>query len=126
VDGGGRTDGGEDRGGGERLDLERLGYELGGTCGVDPRPFTLRELLWMSKGRGALAWGTTASIVRASILAISGKEPPLESFIPKPYLPEFAKRELTAEEKELMESLGAETVEEAAAIWAEYLEKQRK
>lgn len=35
-----------------------------------------------------MAWGTTASIVRASILAIGGKEPPLESFIPKPYLPE--------------------------------------
>lgn len=70
----------------------------------------------MAKGRGALAWGTTASLVRASILAISGKEPPLESFIPKTYMPDFAKAKLTAEEKELMESLGAETVEEAAAI----------
>lgn len=69
----------------------------------------------MAKGRGALVWGSTASIVRASILAISGKEPPLEAFIPKPYLPEFTTR-LTDGDREFMERLGAKTVEEAAEI----------
>lgn len=33
--------------------------------GVDPGPLTLRELLWMSDGRGKHAWSQTCSIVAA-------------------------------------------------------------
>ena len=33
------------------MDFERWGWELGGFCGVDPEPRTLRELVWLASGR---------------------------------------------------------------------------
>jgi len=36
-------------------------FELAGFVGLDPRPFTLRELSQMAHGRAARAWDHTAS-----------------------------------------------------------------
>jgi len=38
-------------------------YELAGIVGINPDPFTLRELLWMAEGKGRENWNHTASIL---------------------------------------------------------------
>ena len=38
-------------------------YELAGMIGVDPGPFTLRELVWMADGRQREAWNHTSQLL---------------------------------------------------------------
>ena len=38
-------------------------YELAGIVGLDPGPFTLRELVWMAEGRRRELWDHTASLL---------------------------------------------------------------
>jgi len=38
-------------------------YECAGVVGVNPDPFTLRELLWMREGKASESWDHTAAIV---------------------------------------------------------------
>lgn len=50
----------------------------------------------MARGRCDVAWSMVTSIVRIVSLSMSGKEPPLEAFIPNTFLPEeMQRRELT-------------------------------
>lgn len=44
-------------------DTWRLIWQLAGIVGVDPRPLTLRELVWMSEARRREAWSHTASLL---------------------------------------------------------------
>lgn len=37
-------------------------FEIAGRLGVDPGPFTLRELLWMDEARFDAAWDHTAQV----------------------------------------------------------------
>lgn len=59
----------------------------------------------MAKAKLGAMWSTTSSIVRATVLAIAGSEPPLEAFIPGPFLP--AKESLTEEQRIEFEELRA-------------------
>lgn len=43
------------------LDLERECWEMAGVVGIDPRPFTYRQLFRMHKGRSRLLWDQTAA-----------------------------------------------------------------
>ena len=38
-------------------------YEVAGMLGVDPNPLTLRELLWMLKGRNKIQWQHTSELL---------------------------------------------------------------
>ncbi|MGE0606565.1 MAG: hypothetical protein AB7O62_05500 [Pirellulales bacterium] len=38
-------------------------YELAGIVGVDPSPFTLRELAWMAEGRQRESWNHTSQVL---------------------------------------------------------------
>jgi hypothetical protein len=38
-------------------------YELAGAVGVDPGPYTLRELDLMARGRGRMLWGIASHVL---------------------------------------------------------------
>ena len=53
--------------GGEPVkNIEVYGYELGGILGIDPRDFSIRQLVWMVEGRSRELWNHTARICMAS------------------------------------------------------------
>lgn len=43
-----------------------LAYRFGGVIGIDPGPFTLRELFWLVDGHARQVWQHTASILAAA------------------------------------------------------------
>lgn len=45
------------------IDPWQLVFELAGSVGVDPRPFTVRELVYRSKGAGLQDWNQTSSLL---------------------------------------------------------------
>ena len=48
-------------------------YRLAGIVGIDPDPFTLRELDYMSKARAELEWQQTSSVL--SLIANVNRNP---------------------------------------------------
>ncbi len=44
-------------------DLWRLGYRLAGIAGVDPGPYSLRQLIWMADGAAQERWNHTAQLL---------------------------------------------------------------
>ena len=43
--------------------IDRLVWQLAGVLGLDPGPFTLRELLVMGEARSQQAWGHTSALL---------------------------------------------------------------
>jgi len=48
--------------------------ELAGAVGVDPGPFTLRELFWMAEGHDRHEWGRASSLMAMIANAHKGKK----------------------------------------------------
>lgn len=60
------------------MDLEALGWELGGLIGLDPRPFTLRDLARMAAG----AWDRTTALMSCLGAAFAGQRVSPDSMNP--------------------------------------------
>ncbi len=57
-------------------------YKVAGALGLDPRPYSLRELFWLFEGRDRQQWMHTAAI-NATLSASSGaKNVRIENFHP--------------------------------------------
>ena len=50
-----------------RRGVDALVCEFAGILGVNPDPFTLRELVWMVEGRGKFEWSQTASLMALAV-----------------------------------------------------------
>lgn len=57
----------------DKPDIETLIWELAGVAGVDPRPFTLRQLHRLSRGYSRQAWQHTSSLMALVKSAATGK-----------------------------------------------------
>lgn len=66
-------------------------YELAGIIGVDPAPFTLRELVFMVKGLQRDQWNHTSHVL--CILANANRDPKrIGAFKPADFNPTIARR----------------------------------
>lgn len=54
-------------------DLERLSWELAGAVGIDPRPYTMRQLVQMVRGRERLTWNQFAAVVFGNHKTMTGE-----------------------------------------------------
>src|SRR5690606_22134162 len=54
-------------------DARRFCWQLGGVVGLDPRPFSLRQLLWMAEGKQSEAWNHTANLLATHWRIAAGK-----------------------------------------------------
>lgn len=54
-------------------DLERDCWELAGVVGIDPRPFTMRQLSRMAVGRRRDLWDHTASVMATTLRTAGGE-----------------------------------------------------
>lgn len=63
-------------------DIAKMGFGLGGLIGIDPRPFTLRQLSYMVKAAELANWAKCAQLCHASTLAMCGKAIPPQDFMP--------------------------------------------
>jgi len=62
-------------------------YELAGVLGINPDPFTLRELLWMAEGKGRENWNHTAALLATMINIMRSKgRPAIKPSELNPYL----------------------------------------
>lgn len=75
------------------VDVERLVWRLAGAVGLDPRPFTLRELDLMADGRSEADWGPVSHVL--CVLANKDRDPKRTPFKPSDFNP-HAKRERRA------------------------------
>ena len=71
----------------EAQEIDQLIWHTAGILGVDPGPFTLRELLVMAEGRSRAAWNHTGSMM--ALLANINRDPKRRS---KPYRPRSSAR----------------------------------
>ena len=83
-------------------------YELAGVVGIDPRPFTLRKMVWMSDGRERSEWNRTALlVVKIHNAHISKESDAIEFHDVHPYLTIASKineqKEPTREQLALLE-----------------------
>lgn len=66
-------------------------YELAGIASVDPGPHTLRELVWMVRGKQRDEWGHTSHVL--CILANSNRDPKrIGAFKPSDFNPTIPRR----------------------------------
>lgn len=82
-------------------------YELAGNIGLNPGPYTMRELFWMNDGRNKSEWARTALI--ACLLANPNRDTKKHSkpFTPDEFNPYAPKRK---------ESLQVVSASQAAAL----------
>src|SRR5690606_37726841 len=81
---------------GDRVDPWRLVHQLAGLVGVDPGPYTLRELVWLAEGRQTEQWNHTSAVL--AMLANVHRDPKRRSYQPADFLP-MAMRPKAATEK---------------------------
>jgi hypothetical protein len=57
-------------------------YEMAGACGVDPGPFTARELAWMTRGRERVEWNRLSHLLAKVNNVFSTNPEPASTFNP--------------------------------------------
>jgi len=62
-------------------------YQIAGVLGMDPGPFTLRELFWMVRGARIDAWNHTASLLAAVCSGFSSFTKRPQKFAPAQFHP---------------------------------------
>ena len=87
----------------ERRGVDALVCEFAGILGVNPDPFTLRELVWMVEGRGKFEWSQTASLMALAVNLMrdpkkgkAASPADFNPFAPKPPVPVLKGKEMLA------------------------------